>query len=131
MPVAVLDRVLEIIAPGDRRLRLRLQPQASRHRKHGAHPGVLPVAESRRVARLVRIWLMASEVSASGAEARELLFGAHPLLGGLTPVAVALRIGTDLNDVARLFAARAGGKPGRLASVSAVDQGCARLRLRQ
>ena len=89
LPVATIDRLCAVIAPGDPSLRHRIVPRATLARRQRAAMGRLSAEESGRLARLAQVWSLATDVWGSDAAARQFMAEPHPLLGGRIPREVA------------------------------------------
>jgi putative toxin-antitoxin system antitoxin component (TIGR02293 family) len=98
LPVALVDRLADAIAPGDVRFRYRLVPKSTLAKQRGSPGRRLTVEQSDRVFRLARVWSRARRVWKSDEAARDFLHRPHPLLDHATPVDVALNttVGSQL-----------------------------------
>jgi putative toxin-antitoxin system antitoxin component (TIGR02293 family) len=96
LPIGTLERVSELLAPGDARFKYRLVPKATFERRKTAHR--LSSDEGTRLARLARVWALALDVWGQEAEARDFLFRAHPMLEDRTPIDLVIQseIGAEL-----------------------------------
>lgn len=94
LPVASIDTISDLIAPGNTTFRYHIVPKATLMRRRKAH-NRLTAAEGDRVARLVRLWAFALDVWGTPEAARRFLGEPHPLLGDRPPreVAVATQFG--------------------------------------
>jgi putative toxin-antitoxin system antitoxin component (TIGR02293 family) len=90
LPLTALDRVAEIVAPGDSSFAHRLVPRATLARRRAQAAPRLTPEESARVARLAAVWAFAKEIWRSDQEARGFLSRPHPALGDRRPVDVVL-----------------------------------------
>jgi putative toxin-antitoxin system antitoxin component (TIGR02293 family) len=81
LPVAALDRVSQLLAPGDVQFKYKLVPKATYERRKIAHR--LSSEEGTRVA---RVWALAREVWESDEAAREFLFRPHPMIEDKRPI---------------------------------------------
>lgn len=84
LPVASLNRVAELLAPGDAQFKYRLVPKATFERRKISHR--LSSDESTRLARLARVWSAALDVWKDADEAREFLFRSHPMIEDRLPI---------------------------------------------
>ncbi len=84
LPVAALDRVSELLAPGDIQFKYKFVPKATYERRKIAHR--LSAEEGTRLARVARVWGLAREVWESDQAAREFLFRAHPMIEDKRPI---------------------------------------------
>jgi putative toxin-antitoxin system antitoxin component (TIGR02293 family) len=89
LPLAALDRVAELVAPGDAQFKYRLVPKATYERRKGAHR--LSADEGTRLTRLARVWSLALEVWGSEQEARDFLFRTHPMIEDRRPIDVVIQ----------------------------------------
>lgn len=90
LPIGALERVTELLAPGDAQFKYRLIPKATyERRKKAAHR--LSSEEGTRVARLARVWRLARDVWGSDEAAREFLFRPHPMIEDKRPVDVVIQ----------------------------------------
>lgn len=88
LPLAALERVCRLVAPGDAVFKYGIVPKASLQRRMIRKR--LSGEESGRLARLAKVWSFAREVWGSDAEARDFLFRPHQLLDGRKPMDVVL-----------------------------------------
>src|SRR5690554_8050961 len=72
LPLAALDRVAAMVAPGDAQFKYRLVPRATYERRKGRK--ILSFDEGTRLTRVARIWGQALDVWGEEAAAREFLF---------------------------------------------------------
>ena len=85
LPIGSLERVTELLAPGDVRFKYRLVPKATyERRKKGVHR--LSSEEGTRLARVARVWSLARDVWGEDANAREFLFRPHPMIEDKRPI---------------------------------------------
>jgi putative toxin-antitoxin system antitoxin component (TIGR02293 family) len=89
LPIAALERVAGIVAPGDAQFKYRLVPRATYGRRKDTK--VLSVEEGTRIARLARAWSLALDVWGDEAEARDFLFRPHAMLEDKRPVDVVIQ----------------------------------------
>ncbi len=89
LPIAALDRVANIVAPGDVQFKYRLVPRATYERRKNGK--VLSPEEGTRLARLARVWAVARDVWGDDAEARDFLFRSHAMLEDKRPVDVVIQ----------------------------------------
>ena len=89
LPLAALDRVAKIVAPGDAQFKYRLVPKATYERRKAAQR--LSTDEGTRLARLARVWSFALEVWESEDEARGFLFRPHPMIEDKRPIDVLIQ----------------------------------------
>lgn len=96
LPLGALERVSQLLAPGDAQFKYRLVPKATYERRKASHR--LSSDEGTRLARLARVWSLALEVWQSEAEARAFLFRPHPMLEDKRPIDVVIQseIGAEL-----------------------------------
>lgn len=96
LPIGALERVAQLLAPGDARFKYRLVPKATYERRKGTHR--LSSDEGTRLARVARVWSLALEVWQSEEEARDFLFRPHPMLEDRRPIDVVIQneIGAEL-----------------------------------
>jgi putative toxin-antitoxin system antitoxin component (TIGR02293 family) len=85
-----LDRLCNLIAPGDTKLRHLVVPKATLARRHRTPHRRLTVEEGNRLTRLARVWALATDIWKSEAQARLFLAKPHPLLGGRLPRELAI-----------------------------------------
>lgn len=85
LPVEAVERLCGLIAPGDLNLRYKLVPKATLARRQRTAQRRLSPEESGRLARLARIWALATDVWGSETGAQRFLGEPHPLLGGRVP----------------------------------------------
>lgn len=89
LPVRSLDRIADVVAPGDSQFKYRLVPRATyEHRKI---TGILSSEEGTKVTRLARVWSVALDVWGSNREARDFLFRPHAMVRDKKPVDVILQ----------------------------------------
>lgn len=92
LPVRSLSRLSGSFPPADReKVASTVAPRTTRLRRTEA--GVLSTAESERLERIARLTALASHVLESDVEGRRFLLAPHTLLGGHTPLELAV---TDL-----------------------------------
>jgi putative toxin-antitoxin system antitoxin component (TIGR02293 family) len=89
LPVAALERVAGLIAPGDSQFKYRLVPRATYERRKDQK--VLSPEEGTRLARLARVWSLAIDVWKGDAEARDFLFRSHAMLEDKRPIDVIIQ----------------------------------------
>jgi putative toxin-antitoxin system antitoxin component (TIGR02293 family) len=89
LPIAALERVAGLIAPGDTQFKYRLVPRATYERRKGKK--LLSADEGMRLTRLARVWSAAVDVWGSEAEARGFLFRPHAMLEDKRPVDVVIQ----------------------------------------
>lgn len=96
LPIGALERVSQLLAPGDVHFKYRLVPKATYERRKAAHR--LSSDEGTRLARLARVWSLALDVWQSEVEARDFLFRSHPMLEDKRPIDVVIQseIGAEL-----------------------------------
>ena len=83
LPIAALERVAHLLAPGDAQFKYRLIPKATYERRKTAHR--LSSNEGTRLARVARVWSVAVDVWQNEEEVRDFLFRPHPDDTGQTP----------------------------------------------
>jgi putative toxin-antitoxin system antitoxin component (TIGR02293 family) len=92
LPMRSLERLSASYPVGDReKVASAVAPRTTRLRR--SESGVLSTAESERLERIARLTALASHVLDSDIEGRRFLVSSHPLLGGQTPLELAV---TDL-----------------------------------
>lgn len=89
LPVEALDRVAQLLAPGDAQFKYRLVPKATYERRKTSRR--LSAEESARLARLARVWGGALDVWQSEEDARNFLFRRHPMIEDKRPVDVVVQ----------------------------------------
>lgn len=89
LPISALERVVNMVAPGDSQFKYRLVPRATYERRKSKK--VLSTEEGTRLARLARVWSFALDVWADEAEARDFLFRPHAMLEDKRPVDVVIQ----------------------------------------
>ena len=90
LPIGALERLTDLLAPGDAQFKYRLIPKATyERRKRAAQP--LSAEEGTRVARLARVWRLARDVWGSDEAARAFLFRSHPMIEDKRPVDVVIQ----------------------------------------
>ena len=90
LPIGALERVTELLAPGDAQFKYRLVPKATyERRKKAAHR--LSSEEGMRLARVARAWSLARDVWQSEEAAREFLFRPHPMIEDKRPIDVVIQ----------------------------------------
>jgi putative toxin-antitoxin system antitoxin component (TIGR02293 family) len=89
LPVAALDRVARLLAPGDAQFKYRFVPKATYVRRKVAHK--LSADESARLARVARVWALAREVWQAEDAARDFLFRPHPMIEDKRPIDVIIQ----------------------------------------
>lgn len=89
LPIGSLDRVAKLLAPLDTQFKYRLIPKATYERRRSAHR--LSSDEGTRLARLARVWSVATDVWGSADEARGFLFRPHPMIEDRRPIDVVIQ----------------------------------------
>jgi len=90
LPVAAVERLARLLAPGDAQLKYRLVPKATyERRKREAQK--LSSEEGMRLARVARVWSLAHDVWGSEQAAREFLFRPHPMVEDKRPIDVVMQ----------------------------------------
>lgn len=89
LPIAALDRLAGIVAPGDARFKYRLVPRATYGRRKDSK--ILSSEEGTRLARLARVWSVALDVWGNEDEARNFLFRPHAMLEDKCPIDVVIQ----------------------------------------
>jgi putative toxin-antitoxin system antitoxin component (TIGR02293 family) len=89
LPITALDRVAELLAPGDSQFKYRLVPKATYERRKASHK--LSSDEGAKLARLARVWALALDVWHSEADGRDFLFRPHPMIEDKRPVDVVIQ----------------------------------------
>jgi putative toxin-antitoxin system antitoxin component (TIGR02293 family) len=89
LPVAALERVSQLLAPGDVQFKYKLIPKATYERRKTAHR--LSSDEGTRLARVARVWSLARDIWESDEAAREFLFRPHPMIEDKRPVDVVIQ----------------------------------------
>ena len=90
LPIGALERVTELLAPGDTQFKYRLVPKATYERRKKAARR-LSSEEGTRLARLARVWSLAHEAWGSKEAAREFLFRPHPMIEDKRPIDVVIQ----------------------------------------
>jgi uncharacterized protein (DUF2384 family) len=109
LPLTSLDRVVQIVAPSDRKFAYNIVPRATLARRRkawafygnkkpkkattsvkGHAAGRLSAEEGTRLARLASVWAMALEVWGDPEAARQFMFENHALLHGRRPIDIVL-----------------------------------------
>lgn len=89
LPLAALELLAGLVAPGDAQFKYRLVPRATYGRRKDTK--ILSVEEGTRLARLARVWGLAVDVWGSEAEARDFLFRPHAMLEDERPIDVVIK----------------------------------------
>jgi len=89
LPVAALERLATVVAPGDAQFKYRLVPRATYGRRKDTK--VLSAEEGTRLARLARVWSLALDVWRDENEARDFLFRPHAMLEDKRPIDVVIQ----------------------------------------
>jgi len=89
LPLAALDRVAHLVAPGDAQFKYRLVPKATYERRKDAQR--LSADEGTRLARVARVWGFSLEVWQSEDAARDFLFRPHPMIEDRRPIDVVIQ----------------------------------------
>ena len=89
LPVAALERVAQLIAPGDTQFKYRLVPKATYERRKNTQR--LSADEGTRLARVARVWGFSLEVWQSEDAARDFLFRPHPMIEDRRPIDVVIQ----------------------------------------
>jgi putative toxin-antitoxin system antitoxin component (TIGR02293 family) len=89
LPIAALERVAGLVAPGDAQFKYRLVPRATYGRRKDTK--VLSADEGTRLARLARVWSVALDVWGDETEARDFLFRSHAMLEDKRPIDVVIQ----------------------------------------
>ncbi len=89
LPVGVLERVSQLLAPGDVQFKYRFIPKATYERRKTAHR--LSPEEGTRLARVARVWGLARDVWESDEAARDFLFRPHPMIEDKRPIDVVIQ----------------------------------------
>lgn len=89
LPIDALERMAQLLAPGDARFKYRLVPKATLERRKSAHR--LSSDEGTRLARLAKVWSLALDVWKDEEEARNFLFRPHPMIEDKRPVDVVIQ----------------------------------------
>lgn len=109
LPLAALDRLLGVLAPGEEALRYAFVPKATLARRAKAKPARLSPEESARLARVAHVFALAREVWRDDAEARDFLRRRHPMLEDRTPLDVAIETDIGARIVERILGRLAHG----------------------
>jgi putative toxin-antitoxin system antitoxin component (TIGR02293 family) len=88
--LAALDRLQQAVAPDDVGFRYAIVPKATLARRQRDPAGRLSPEETGRLVRIASLWSLARKVWGEDAAARAFLRRPHMLLGGRTPLDVAL-----------------------------------------
>ncbi len=96
LPLTVLERVSQLLAPNDGHFKYRFVPKATLERRKVSLR--LSPEEGMRVARVARVWNLAIDVWQSPEAARDFLFRSHPMLEDRAPIDVVIQneIGAEL-----------------------------------
>ena len=89
MPVRAVDKVADLLAPGDAQFKYRLVPKATLDRRKTTKR--LSPEEGARLARLAKVWSAARDVWGGDEEARDFLFRPHPMAEDNRPIDLAIR----------------------------------------
>ena len=89
LPVEALERMANLVAPGDSQFKYRLVPKATFERRKVSHR--LSSEEGTRLARLARVWSIAVETWQDADEARDFLFRRHAMIEDQRPIDIVLR----------------------------------------
>ncbi|WP_309085716.1 DUF2384 domain-containing protein [Chelativorans sp.] len=89
LPIEALDRIAQLLAPGDAQFKYRLVPKATYERRKSARR--LSSEEGTRLARVARVWSLALDVWRSEDDARDFLFRPHPMIEDRRPVDVVIQ----------------------------------------
>jgi putative toxin-antitoxin system antitoxin component (TIGR02293 family) len=89
LPIDALERVAQLLAPGDAHFKYRLVPKATFERRKSSHR--LSSDEGTRLARVARVWGLALEVWQNDDEARNFLFRPHPMIEDKRPIDVVIQ----------------------------------------
>ena len=89
LPIGSLERVARLLAPQDAQFKYRLVPKATYERRKLAHR--LSSEEGTRLARLARVWSVATDVWGGEDEARDFLFRPHAMIEDRRPIDVVIQ----------------------------------------
>jgi putative toxin-antitoxin system antitoxin component (TIGR02293 family) len=89
LPVAALERVAQLLAPGDSQFKYRLVPKATYERRKTTHR--LSSDEGTKLARLARVWDLALDVWQTEGDARDFLFRPHAMIEDKRPIDVVIQ----------------------------------------
>jgi len=89
LPIAALERMVNLVAPGDAQFKYRIVPRATYGRRKDSK--VLSADEGTRIARLARVWSRALDVWGDEAEARDFLFRPHAMIEDKRPIDVVIQ----------------------------------------
>jgi putative toxin-antitoxin system antitoxin component (TIGR02293 family) len=89
LPITALERVAQLLAPGDSQFKYRLVPKATYERRKTTHR--LSSDEGTRLARLARVWGLALDVWQTEGDARDFLFRPHPMIEDRRPIDVVIQ----------------------------------------
>ena len=109
LPVSALDRLAELVAPGDSRFKFRLIPKATLERRRKSAAQRLTSEEGDRLARLAKVFGFALDLYGEPDRARAFLTRPHPMLDGKPPLDVALATGPGADLVVNLLGRAAYG----------------------
>lgn len=102
MPVAAVERIAAVVAPGDPRFLFRLLPKATLERRRRTKQP-LSQPEGERLARLAKVFGFATEVFGDVERARAFLGRPHPMLDGRQPLEVAISTGPGADAVINIL----------------------------
>lgn len=108
LPVAAVDRLAKVVAPGDTEWKFRMVPRAtlSRRRKRRQK---LTSEEGNRLARVAKVYSMAISVYRDERKVREFLMRPHMMLDNESPLDLALATGPGADAVVNLLGRSAYG----------------------
>lgn len=108
LPVAAVDRLAKVVAPGDTEWKFRMVPRAtlSRRRKRRQK---LTSEEGNRLARVAKVYSMAISVYRDERKVREFLMRPHMMLDNESPLDLALATGPGADAVVNLLGRAAYG----------------------
>lgn len=108
LPVAVLDRLAERMAPGDTGFRYRIVPKATLERRRRKQQP-LSSEEGNRLARVSKVYEAAWALFQDDDKVRAFLTGPHQMLEGDTPLDVALATSPGADVVVNIIGRAAHG----------------------
>lgn len=109
LPVSALDRLAELMAPGDLRFKTALVPKATLERRRRSVSQKLTSGEGDRVARVAKVFRAALEIYKEPNKARMFLTRPHMMLDGMTPLDLAIASGMGADTVVGLLGRMAYG----------------------
>lgn len=109
LPVAALDRLADVVAPGDARFKFRLISKATLERRRKSPSKRLTSEEGDRLVRVAKVFSFALDIYKAPETARKFLGRPHAMLDGKPPLDVALATGPGADLVINLLGQAAYG----------------------